>query len=147
MVIRRRRKKREGARFLYSAWDGTQVGFDYDAQDLLKELTDDLVGLIVGLSIGEVLPEHDLIAPRVDERRIAAAELRPVVLAPQLGRSKTHSGFKDAFEGVIFADENPCPQCTAARIQMGRLGRIGILVRTQVGSIRNPHMEVANLAG
>ena len=43
MVTRRRRKKREGARFLYSAWDGTQVGFDYDAQDLLKELTDDLV--------------------------------------------------------------------------------------------------------
>jgi uncharacterized protein with von Willebrand factor type A (vWA) domain len=43
MVIRRRRKKREGARFLYSAWDGTQVGFEYDAQDLFKELTDDLV--------------------------------------------------------------------------------------------------------
>ena len=43
MVTRRRRKKREGARFLYSAWDGTQVGFDYDAQDLFKELTDDLV--------------------------------------------------------------------------------------------------------
>ena len=43
MVIRRRRKKREGARFLYSAWDGTQVGFDYDAQDLFNELTDDLV--------------------------------------------------------------------------------------------------------
>ena len=43
MVIKRRRKKREGARFRYSAWDGTQVGFEYDAQDLFKELTDDLV--------------------------------------------------------------------------------------------------------
>tara|TARA_B100000959_G_C14980805_1_gene623386 strand:+ start:336 stop:2372 length:2037 start_codon:yes stop_codon:yes gene_type:complete len=43
MVIRRRRKKREGARFLYSAWDGTQVGFEYGAQDLFKELTDDLL--------------------------------------------------------------------------------------------------------
>ena len=43
MVIKRRRKKREGARFRYSAWDGTQVGFEYDVQDLFKELTDDLV--------------------------------------------------------------------------------------------------------
>ncbi|HJM21536.1 MAG TPA: hypothetical protein QF409_06090 [Acidimicrobiales bacterium] len=42
-MIRRRRKKREGARFLYSAWDGTQVGFEYGAQDLFKELTDDLL--------------------------------------------------------------------------------------------------------
>ena len=43
MVIRRRSKKREGARFRYSAWDGTQVGFEFDAQDLFKELTDDLL--------------------------------------------------------------------------------------------------------
>ncbi|MEC8923649.1 MAG: hypothetical protein VX285_04980 [Actinomycetota bacterium] len=43
MVIRRRRKKREGARFRYSAWDGTQVGFEYGAEDLFKELTDDLL--------------------------------------------------------------------------------------------------------
>ena len=43
MVIRKRNKKREGVRFRYSAWDGTQVGFEYDAQDLFKELTDDLL--------------------------------------------------------------------------------------------------------
>ncbi len=43
MVIRRRRKQREGARFRYSAWDGTQAGFDYDAEGLFKELTDDLL--------------------------------------------------------------------------------------------------------
>ena len=43
MVVKRRSSKREGARFRYSAWDGTQVGFDYDAQDLFKELTDDLL--------------------------------------------------------------------------------------------------------
>ena len=43
MVIRKRNKKREGTRFRYSAWDGTQVGFEYDAQDLFKELTDDLL--------------------------------------------------------------------------------------------------------
>ena len=43
MVVKRRSLKREGARFRYSAWDGTQVGFDYDAQDLFKELTDDLL--------------------------------------------------------------------------------------------------------
>ncbi|MDG2112551.1 MAG: hypothetical protein P8N02_08065 [Actinomycetota bacterium] len=43
MGILRRRKKREGARFQYSAWDGTQAGFDYDAEGLFKELTDDLL--------------------------------------------------------------------------------------------------------
>ncbi len=43
MAILRRRKKREGARFKYSAWDGTQAGFDYDADGLFKELTDDLL--------------------------------------------------------------------------------------------------------
>ena len=43
MAILRRRKKREGARFQYSAWDGTQAGFDYDAEGLFKELTDDLL--------------------------------------------------------------------------------------------------------
>jgi len=43
MAILRRRKKREGARFKYSAWDGTQAGFDYDAEELFKELTDDLL--------------------------------------------------------------------------------------------------------
>ena len=43
MVIRKRNKKRESTRFRYSAWDGTQVGFEYDAQDLFKELTDDLL--------------------------------------------------------------------------------------------------------
>jgi len=29
--------------FRYSRWDGTQVGFDLDADDLLSELTDDLL--------------------------------------------------------------------------------------------------------
>ncbi len=31
------------ARFRYSRWDGTQVGFDLDADDILAELTDDLL--------------------------------------------------------------------------------------------------------
>lgn len=31
------------ARFRYSAWDGTQVGFDLDADALLAEMTDDLL--------------------------------------------------------------------------------------------------------
>src|ERR1700759_1299703 len=30
-------------RFRYSAWDGTQRGFDLDAFDLLERLTDDLL--------------------------------------------------------------------------------------------------------
>ena len=42
-IFRRRRKQREGARFRYSAWDGTQTGFDLDADGLFKELTDDLL--------------------------------------------------------------------------------------------------------
>ena len=31
------------ARFRYSRWDGTQVGFDLDADALLEEMTDDLL--------------------------------------------------------------------------------------------------------
>ena len=31
------------ARFRYSRWDGTQVGFDVDADDIFRELTDDLL--------------------------------------------------------------------------------------------------------
>src|SRR3977135_3320533 len=29
-------------RFEYSRWDGTQVGYDFDAEDVLAEITDDL---------------------------------------------------------------------------------------------------------
>ncbi len=32
-----------GQRFRYSRWDGTQQGFDFDAFDLLEQLTDDLL--------------------------------------------------------------------------------------------------------
>ncbi len=32
-----------GSRFQYSRWDGTQVGFDLDADALLEEMTDDLL--------------------------------------------------------------------------------------------------------
>jgi uncharacterized protein with von Willebrand factor type A (vWA) domain len=31
------------ARFRYSRWDGTQVGFEFDADDVLSEITDDLL--------------------------------------------------------------------------------------------------------
>src|ERR1700722_9475039 len=30
-------------RFDYSRWDGTQVGFEFDAEDVLSEITDDLL--------------------------------------------------------------------------------------------------------
>ena len=43
MKSRNRRREREGARFLYSAWDGSQAGFEYDADALFGELTDDLL--------------------------------------------------------------------------------------------------------
>ena len=32
-----------GSRFTYSRWDGTQVGFDLDADRILEEMTDDLL--------------------------------------------------------------------------------------------------------
>ena len=32
-----------GSRFTYSRWDGTQKGFDLDAEGLFGELTDDLL--------------------------------------------------------------------------------------------------------
>src|SRR5688500_12138745 len=32
-----------GARFSYSRWDGTQVGFELDAESVLSEMTDDLL--------------------------------------------------------------------------------------------------------
>ena len=31
------------ARFRYSRWDGTQTGFDVDADSVLAEMTDDLL--------------------------------------------------------------------------------------------------------
>ena len=31
------------ARFRYSPWDGTQVGFELDAGDVMEQLTDDLL--------------------------------------------------------------------------------------------------------
>ncbi|HCB36945.1 MAG TPA: hypothetical protein DEP66_01655 [Acidimicrobiaceae bacterium] len=37
------RRRRAGTRFAYSAWDGTQTGFDYDADSLFAELNDDLL--------------------------------------------------------------------------------------------------------
>jgi uncharacterized protein with von Willebrand factor type A (vWA) domain len=39
----RSQRERHGARFTYSAWDGSQVGFEWDADTLFNELTDDLL--------------------------------------------------------------------------------------------------------
>ncbi len=41
--MRRRRSRREPSGFRYSAWDGTQVGFDLDADSLLSEMADELL--------------------------------------------------------------------------------------------------------
>ncbi len=35
--------RRMGVRFTYSRWDGTQVGFELDADSILEEITDDLL--------------------------------------------------------------------------------------------------------
>ena len=45
MVLRRRRRRhrRKPPHFRYSAWDGTQRGFDVDADSLFDELADDLL--------------------------------------------------------------------------------------------------------
>ncbi|MGZ4675416.1 MAG: VWA domain-containing protein [Acidimicrobiia bacterium] len=41
--MRSRRSRREGPAFRYSAWDGSQVGFDLDADALLDEMADELM--------------------------------------------------------------------------------------------------------
>ncbi len=41
--MRKRRSRREASGFQYSAWDGTQVGFDLDADALLSEMADELL--------------------------------------------------------------------------------------------------------
>jgi uncharacterized protein with von Willebrand factor type A (vWA) domain len=41
--VRLRRRNRDQRGFRYSAWDGTQRGFDLDADALLDEMTDDLL--------------------------------------------------------------------------------------------------------
>ena len=38
-----RKRKRQNFNYAYSAWDGTQTGFDISAEDLLAELGDDLL--------------------------------------------------------------------------------------------------------
>lgn len=44
MVLRKWRRRREsGNRYAYSAWDGTQAGFEITAQDIMSELNDDLL--------------------------------------------------------------------------------------------------------
>ncbi|MSO78368.1 MAG: VWA domain-containing protein [Acidimicrobiia bacterium] len=43
MLSRRRRRERDKRGFKYSAWDGSQRGFDLDADALLDEMTDDLL--------------------------------------------------------------------------------------------------------
>jgi len=41
--VRSRRNRSVGPAFRYSAWDGTQVGFDLDADALLEEMADELM--------------------------------------------------------------------------------------------------------
>jgi len=41
--FRRRSRRRDERGFNYSRWDGTQVGFDLDADSLLSEMSDDLL--------------------------------------------------------------------------------------------------------
>ncbi len=43
MVLRRRPRRREPAHFTYSRWDGTQTGFDLDAEHLFSEMADELL--------------------------------------------------------------------------------------------------------
>ncbi len=44
MVLGRwRRRKQRGQRYAYSAWDGTQAGFELTAHDIMAELNDDLL--------------------------------------------------------------------------------------------------------
>ncbi|NNC78792.1 MAG: hypothetical protein HKN94_01450 [Acidimicrobiales bacterium] len=42
MVFRRGRRRSRGPRFTYSAWDGTQPDYELTADDLFRQMTDDL---------------------------------------------------------------------------------------------------------
>ena len=43
MVLRRRGRRRQPPHFTYSRWDGTQQGYDFDADHLFDEIADDLL--------------------------------------------------------------------------------------------------------
>ncbi len=43
MVFRKRRRRRQPAVFTYSAWDGTQTGFELNADDVFGAMSDDLL--------------------------------------------------------------------------------------------------------
>ena len=63
-------------------------------------------------------PQHDLVAPRVHERCVGAAELGPEVVAPQLGATEPDRRFEDAFERVVLAHHDPGPDGTTARVEV-----------------------------
>ena len=64
------------------------------------------MSLLVAFDV-EVLPQVQLIAPRIQEGRAAAPELGPEVVLPQDRRTAFASCFDDALERVVLADEDP----------------------------------------
>jgi len=62
------------------------------------DISHGLVGFLVLLRVGQVLPQEHLVAPWIEERGVGSAELRPEVVAPQLGASEPVCRLKDPVE-------------------------------------------------
>ena len=101
------------------------------------------MGVFVNLSIGKVLPQVDLISPRVDEGSICAAELGPEMVAPENGPAETVYSLENPIEGVIFTYQYPSPYCPTTRIEVGRFGRFGRRMGSTVGRVGDSHVKVA----
>ena len=121
-----------------------------DAQGLLhspssgdRKLAYDLMGVFVNLSIGKVLPQIDLISPRVKKRSVCAAELGPKMVPPENGPSETVCSLENPIEGIIFTYQYPSPYCPTSRIEVGRFGRFWGRMGPHVGRVGDPHVKVA----
>ena len=84
--------------------EATEAGAEYVGGD---ELVEKVFGGWVDFDAVEVGPQHNLVAPRVQERCVCSAEFGPEVVSPQLGCSKANRSFEDALKGVIVTHQDP----------------------------------------
>ena len=102
----------------------------------------ELVGVGILLDALEVLPQHHLVAPRVAERGVGAAELLPEVVAPELGRPVLDRSVHDPVHRVVVAHEEPGPGGAPTVVELLGLGRPP-RVGSGRGGVVDPHVEVA----
>ena len=77
-------------------------------------------------------PQDKRIAPRILERGIETVELRPVVVAPQLGRTARDGLVEDALDRIVVADQNPHPGGAAVLRELAGLDAVGVWVRAGI---------------